>query len=465
MIQWKWMATACIVFAWLASAPVAHADDALTAAKEHYKTGLAAYQHGDYSAAVTELKEAYRLHPLAAMLINLGRTYRKMGQASAALDAFQHYLKDAPPQAKERPEAEAAVRELAAAAPADSPPASDDEVPGSKRVHDKGDKPEKADKAAEAQTPKPPTLPPPPHDAVAPAPAFDFEHNAVDAAPPETPLDIVVKMPVLKGVKVFVLYRASGDEKYTAVLMKRHGDRKVGRIPSEVVQGKAVQYYIEAHDAHDAVMRTIGTSDSPNIVMVDPSAKPQLFDENQATQSVASAGDEHLDEEEAPLLAKKNTPVASSGPSHFGKLFYLGVAMTVVGTGLFVGGMVGLSKARTDANTISEDAKNGDGTRGGAPYQFQDPTAPGGIDDASIQADGKHWNGVGIGLSVTGGLLAVGGIAVIVAERVAHKHDQESAPKRNGSASRHSDEAKAPSWMIAPSAGPHGAGVGFSATF
>ncbi len=452
MIHWKSLATAFVVVACLSMtmARPAHAEDALSAAKAHYKTGLAAYQSGDYAAAVDELKEAYRLHPLPAMLINLGRTYRKMGKSSEALEAFQHYLKEAPPTAKERPEAEAAVRELTPAAPppaAADVPSSDDEVPGQKH----------------AKKPAAEPAPPAPEPEAAPAPAFEFEHSAIDAAPPETPLDVTVKMPVLKGVKVFVYYRASGDGKFTAVLMKRHGNRKVGRIPADVVQGKAVQYYIEARDDHDAVMRTIGSDTSPNIVIIDPTAKPQIFDENQADTGPAVAAGDHSDDEAAPgLIARKGSAApTSSAPSHFGGLFYAGVVTTIVGAGLFVGGMVGLSKAAADANTISSDAKNGDPTRGGSPYQFQDPTAPGGIDDASIQADGKHWNNIGIGLGVTGAIFAAGGLVMIIAERVGHRHQEETPPTKR----RHSDEAKASSWMIAPSAGPKGAGVGFSATF
>src|SRR5438067_1903920 len=100
--------------------------------------------------------------------------------------------------------------------------------------------------------------------------------DVVDAAPPGTPLDVRVSMPIMKGVKVYVFYRAAGESDFQQVLMKRHGVEKVGRIPGDAMQGNAMQYYIEARDPQGAVVQSSGSQSSPNIVMIDPSAPPQM---------------------------------------------------------------------------------------------------------------------------------------------------------------------------------------------
>ncbi|MCU1277165.1 MAG: hypothetical protein JWM53_711, partial [bacterium] len=47
-------------------------------AKEHYKLGLDAYKNAKYPEAIKELKQAYLLKRLPALLLNIGATYRKM---------------------------------------------------------------------------------------------------------------------------------------------------------------------------------------------------------------------------------------------------------------------------------------------------------------------------------------------------------------------------------------------------
>ena len=80
---------------------VAHAESSdeaeITAmAKEHYKLGLDAYKNGRYPEAIKELKKAYLLKRLPALLLNIGATYRKMGDADNAVYYYKKYLAEAP---------------------------------------------------------------------------------------------------------------------------------------------------------------------------------------------------------------------------------------------------------------------------------------------------------------------------------------------------------------------------------
>src|SRR4051812_28745833 len=69
-------------------------------AKEHYKLGLDAYKNGKYDVAIKELKKAYLLKRIPALLLNIGATYRKMGDFDLALHFYKKYLDEAPPDAR-----------------------------------------------------------------------------------------------------------------------------------------------------------------------------------------------------------------------------------------------------------------------------------------------------------------------------------------------------------------------------
>src|SRR6476661_5032640 len=87
-----------------ASARAQDADDAEVTrmAKEHYKAGLDAYKTGKFDVAIKELKKAYLLKRLPALLLNIGATYRKMGDFDLALHFYKKYLDEAPAEARDR---------------------------------------------------------------------------------------------------------------------------------------------------------------------------------------------------------------------------------------------------------------------------------------------------------------------------------------------------------------------------
>src|SRR5258706_1603799 len=154
-------------------------------AKEHYRAGLEAYKTGQYDVAIKELKRAYLLKRLPPLLLNIGATYRKMGDYDLALHFYRKYLDEAPAEAKDRPDVEATIKEIEA---------------------------EKAGGGAAKET-KPAETPTETKEEVAPPPKrrsnmpTEFTHNVIDAAPPDTPMDVRVSMPVMKGVKVYVFFR------------------------------------------------------------------------------------------------------------------------------------------------------------------------------------------------------------------------------------------------------------------
>src|SRR5258705_5354180 len=81
-------------------------------AKEHYKAGLEAYKNGQYDVAIKELKRAYLLKRLPPLLLNIGATYRKMRDLDLALHFYKKYLDEAPPEAKDRSDVEATIKDI-----------------------------------------------------------------------------------------------------------------------------------------------------------------------------------------------------------------------------------------------------------------------------------------------------------------------------------------------------------------
>src|SRR5438445_13245809 len=91
-------------------------DDAeiLRMAKEHYKLGLDAFKAAKYPEAIKELKKAYLLKRLPALLINIAKTYEKLNDLDNEIYYYKKYLAEAPPEAKDRDTIQQTLTELQA---------------------------------------------------------------------------------------------------------------------------------------------------------------------------------------------------------------------------------------------------------------------------------------------------------------------------------------------------------------
>jgi hypothetical protein len=400
-------------------------------AKEHYKLGLDAYKNAKYPEAIKELKKAYLLKRLPALLLNIGATYRKMNDIDNAVYYYKKYLAEAP-EAKDRGEVEKTLAELdkekpGAGANASSAPA---EAPAS-------------------ETPAPPA-------------ATEWKHVAVDAAPPDQPLDVRVQMPVQKGVKVYVYYRSAGQSDFAQVLMRRHGGEKVGRIPADAMSGKSLQYYVEGKDDKGNVVKAFGSPADPNIVRIDSAAAPQVVASSSGDSDKATSSHADLDDEAAPITGeiaeksgKKHRGGSSSSSSHgertsrFGTAFWAGAAVAVLGIASVAIGSYFLYQAKSYSDVLTADSQYRDPNTG-QPYHFTDPSASP-YDDKTVEARGKRDNDIGIALGVVGGVCVVGGVVLMVVDQVVFKHRAET-PKHSSA------------WLV-PVVGPNLAGVAGGVTF
>lgn len=114
-----------------APAPAVSAE-ARAEAKTLSRRAQAAFDLGEYDAAIRDFKEAYRLFPTPGLLFNLGQAHRLKGDCAGALTMYRNYLRlqpDAPHRAvvekhivdMEACEKDAAARASAAPAPAPAP--------------------------------------------------------------------------------------------------------------------------------------------------------------------------------------------------------------------------------------------------------------------------------------------------------------------------------------------------------
>jgi len=83
-----------------------------SAAQEHFQRGQKLYGAGHFTDALSEFKAGYKSYPVPAFLINIGQTYRKMGERSKAITAYQQYLDLQPPDDPLRRRVEELVRKL-----------------------------------------------------------------------------------------------------------------------------------------------------------------------------------------------------------------------------------------------------------------------------------------------------------------------------------------------------------------
>jgi hypothetical protein len=346
--------------------------DETTVARQHYQAGLQAFRTGRYKAAIDELNQAYEIKPMPLLLVNIATTYRKLGDYDRAALFLKKYLADAPADAADRDEVRATLSQI-------------DRMRG------------------------------------------ELIHEPIETAPPDTPVDVRVVSP-RRDARVFLYYRASGGAAFTRVPMRARAPRnpaeKIARIPAGMLGGAGMEYYLEARDSGNRVLHTVGDESKPNVVLIDPEAPPRLWamSSGRHERPVAPQKEDRLaqmDEELAPLARSSAKPTEQR---KLGGVFYSGLALAILGAGGVAVGIAGDVIARDAALSLTHDAQKM------PPFQFSDPNAPGGVDDASFEAKGKLWNTIGIAGTAAGGALLVTGLTMMIvdgARRTEHRTEHK----------------------------------------
>lgn len=267
----------------------------LEKAKKAFVEGKAKFDKGQYEDAVERFKESYRLSKNPLLLYNIALTFQRLESNDMALFYYRKFLSDAPPDAAQRAEAEAAVAELEKQfkpAGAEVKPAGGDETA--------------PDKVEEAPKPR----------RTAACTVEEIQHQVVEDAPPGRPLDLTAFVPEDCGWTVTLYFRGAGEDKFTVADMRPRYNELVARIPAEKMAGNAVQYYVEVKNDKGELVHKIGKSTSPNVVYIDEAARPRYYPDLDTT--VGTTGepprvDDFVDEED-PLTGRKRIIEDESPP-------------------------------------------------------------------------------------------------------------------------------------------------------
>ena len=240
----------------------------LEQAKAAFIEGKTLFDAKKFDLAVEKFKESYRLSRNPLLLYNVAFTFDQLGQKDLAHFYYAKFLADAPADAAQRPEAvtreKALAKELGKEPDGGTPPDG-----GTKPPPDGGNVTPPPDDGGK----KPPRNPKPPSAYT----ADDFQHQIIEDAPPGRPLDLTAFSPEEAGWIVTMFYRGGGDAKFTSVQMKPRYNELVGRIPAKVMAGSSVQYYLEVRNAQGEMITRVGRPASPNIVYIDPKARPRYY--------------------------------------------------------------------------------------------------------------------------------------------------------------------------------------------
>ena len=137
------------------------------AATEHFNKGQKLYAAEKWERALEEFKAGYAAYPLPGFLINIGQTYRQLGERKRAITLYQQYLDLQPEDDSLRPQVEKMIDDLEREerVSAESMQAKA-EPPKPKKVEPPPEpKPKKLDLAAKAPAaPEPAVAPPPAHE-------------------------------------------------------------------------------------------------------------------------------------------------------------------------------------------------------------------------------------------------------------------------------------------------------------
>jgi tetratricopeptide (TPR) repeat protein len=102
--------TLCLALAGAATAD--EPDDAVAIAHRHFEQARSLYDGGDFAGAVREFSAGYDLAPRAEFLLNLGQTYRKLGDLPRARAFYEKYLAATPETEPRRQQVKEIIAEI-----------------------------------------------------------------------------------------------------------------------------------------------------------------------------------------------------------------------------------------------------------------------------------------------------------------------------------------------------------------
>jgi hypothetical protein len=435
----------------LTSSPALAADPTpaqIEEAKSRFGKGKELYEKGDKKGAVEEFKAAYRLSKNAVLLYNVGLVYDELGDKRLAVQFYQKFIVDAPDNEKTTDNKKLARARLKVLeAELDGEDAAPVEPKAEPKVEPKAE----------------PKVEPEPKTKAKPA-VTEFTHSILDEAPPGKPIDLTAMIPPDADWVVTLHFRIQGEEEFRAVKMKPRFEEIVGRIPAEATGGSAVQYYISVKDRGGRLVAQNGSAASPNIIYLEPKAKPHFYRDTPppaATKPAEvapapkeeddAAGGGAIDDEDPLAGGRKRPPVRGGGgdgdrgdgTTDGGGINYMKWG-TTGGAAVLVGTSVVLLLTAKSYSTALEDERTLGCSQGEQP-----PCAPFSQYARDLESTGKTYELVG---NIT--LFAGVGVAAVAGY---YWYKDLKKPKRGGQKRlppADEDAASGTRWSAAPMVGP-----------
>jgi hypothetical protein len=436
-------------------ASVAWADDPaptpaqLEKAKQAFQEGKKLHDAGKLPEAIEKFKESYNLSKNPVLLYNIGLTMEEASSDDLALIYYRKFLSDAPADAAQRAEVTDRVAAITK------------KLAGTTT---------EAAKTEPAKTEPAKTEPAKPVDtkikAAGTYSATDFQHEAVESAPPGKPLDITAFVPEDSGFTVTLYFRAAGEAKFTSKPMKWRYKELVGRVPASKMIGSAVQYYIEVKDQAGNVVTRSGKSTSPNLINLDATATERFYpDVTDDPEPHQTGADVRKQDEEDPFNKTKPQPagdktdsavapatqgsgLADVGSNKFTYAKWGATGVAAVGVGL---GVTFFILAGKQASALEEDSKH----CGTPPCQQFDLTY-----DRELEKSGKRdqlVSNIAFGVGIAGAVVA------------GYFWYRELRAKKRGelkvSKATSPEASSTSSWLITPALGPDYSGAAAAVRF
>ncbi|MBW2731114.1 MAG: tetratricopeptide repeat protein [Deltaproteobacteria bacterium] len=222
-------------------------------AKKHFALGLSLYNEGKLKESIGELRKAFALRPAPPILLNIGRTYEKLGKRQDALKSYQRFLYKARLKDPSRPAVEKMVRRVERELGIKHKATNTLTTPGAAHTSASGQK----------------------HVV-----SLQLIHTPIDAAKVRKSISVQAELPPDLGVDhVWVYYRKGGQRTFRKLEMKPQGDGFMAVIPGRRVTSTSIQYYLTAEKkgaGRRGVVANAGSRRTPHIIVVEGGRPPHL---------------------------------------------------------------------------------------------------------------------------------------------------------------------------------------------
>lgn len=399
----------------------------LDAARQAFADGKSLHDKGDFLGAVEKFKESYKLSKNPLLLYNIALTMEEAGSKDMALLYYRKFITDAPADAAQRGAATERIKVLE----------KDVGTPAPVRATKGQIKPAGTYSAA------------------------DFEHHPVEDAPPNQPLDITASVPEDSGFKVTLYYRTAGENEFNALPMRWRYKELIGRIPAKQLTGGTLQYYLECRDRDGTLIGRAGKSVTPNLISIDPQAKPRFYpdltDDTTTTHSAEEPEEDPLhprSRSDKPTVVyvapdvtfEKHDGAFDTGSSKFKAIKWTSTVSAVALLGVSA---VFYVRARNAGSSLKDDSTG----CGAPPCRTFDSDF-----DARVEEDGRHDE------KVFGWTFGFGLAAAAVATWYWH-HEVVSSPPREDLKASTKPPKSMTAWRVVPAVDPQTVGAAAAVRF